>query len=62
MVNFGSLPYGARFKYENVEYKKNVYPGATMSDRDFGSALDPNDVIVMFNNIQLVENIHVETD
>lgn len=62
IVNFGSLPYGTVFEFEGVEYKKNVYPGTTMSDFSAGSALDPDDNIVMFNNMTMVENLYVERD
>ena len=62
IVNFGSLPYGTAFESAGIKYKKNVYPGITTSDFGYGSALDPDDNIVMFNNMTMVENLYVERD
>ena len=58
IANFGSLPYGTLFIYEGNTYKKNVYPGYVTYDSGYGSALDKNDINLMFNNMQLVEIIY----
>ena len=58
IVKFGSLPYGTVFKFNGEQYKKNVYPGITISDNGYGSALNKNEEILMFSNTELVQIVY----